>query len=37
MCGKGVGPAFAIPKLLKNVGIGQNEIDFYEVEPFYLI
>lgn len=27
----GIGPAVAIPKLLKKVGLDKNEVDFYEV------
>lgn len=27
----GIGPAFAIPKALKQAGISQDEVDFFEM------
>jgi acetyl-CoA acetyltransferase len=32
----GVGPAYAIPKLLKKIGVSKDDIDFYEVLLFKL-
>ena len=29
----GVGPAYAIPKLLKKLNVSKDDIDFYEVIP----
>jgi acetyl-CoA acyltransferase 1 len=31
----GVGPAFAIPRVLQLVGISQNEVDFFEINEAF--
>lgn len=31
----GIGPAFAIPKLLERLGISKDEVDFYEINEAF--
>ena len=31
----GVGPAFAIPKVLKMTGLDKNDVDFYEINEAF--